>query len=82
MRLGTPTVVSNAGSLPEVCGEGAYAVSPDDADALAAQLARLVASQEERARWSERGRAQAAKFTWERAARETIARYRAALEGA
>jgi glycosyltransferase involved in cell wall biosynthesis len=79
MRLGVPTLVSDAGALPEVCGEGALAVRPDDAEGLAGHLARLLGSKEERWAWAERGRARAAGFTWARTAEHTLEAYREAL---
>ncbi|MBF5042713.1 glycosyltransferase family 4 protein [Aggregicoccus sp. 17bor-14] len=79
MRLGVPTIVSDAGALPEVCGDGALAVRPDDAEGLAAALARLLRSKEERRAWAERGRAQAAAFTWARTAELTAQAYREVL---
>ncbi|NVI99579.1 glycosyltransferase family 4 protein [Myxococcus sp. AM009] len=79
MRLGTPTIVSTAGSLPEVCGDAALSVGPDDANGLARALDRLLHSPEERRALAERGRAQAAKFTWKRTAEGTLAAYEAAL---
>src|SRR6185295_10333360 len=79
MRLGVPAVVSNAGSLPEVCGDAAVQVGPDDDGALAAAVARLMRSEGERAALAEAGRRRAAGFTWERCARRTIELYRAAL---
>jgi glycosyltransferase involved in cell wall biosynthesis len=81
MRLGVPTIVSTAGSLPEVCGDGAIALDPDDAQGLATTLLRLVRSASQRAALSEAGRRQAAGFTWERCARETRAVYQRALNG-
>ncbi|QAT83732.1 group 1 glycosyl transferase [Corallococcus coralloides] len=79
MRLGTPAVVSTAGSLPEVCGDAAPAVDPDDAEGLAAVIDRLLRSPEERRALSEAGQRQAAKFTWARTAEGTRAAYDAAL---
>jgi glycosyltransferase involved in cell wall biosynthesis len=79
MRMGTATVVSTAGSLPEVCGDAAPAVGPDDADGLADVIDRLVRSPEERRQWAERGRRRAADFTWKRAAEQTLSVYQAAL---
>ncbi|WP_257455361.1 glycosyltransferase family 4 protein [Archangium lipolyticum] len=79
MRLGTPAIVSTTGATPEVCGEGALAVRPDDAEGLAEALERLLQSDAERRRWSEAGRKQAARFTWARCADETLAAYEAAL---
>jgi glycosyltransferase involved in cell wall biosynthesis len=79
MRLGTATIVSNAGSLGEVCGDAAPAVKPDDAEGLAELMDRLLRSPEERRSWTERGRRRAADFTWKHAAERTLAAYEAAL---
>jgi len=79
MRRGVPAVVSTAGSLPEVCGDAAVQVDPDDAGGLAAAVARLMRSGPERAALAEAGRRRAAGFTWERTARRTLDVYRAAL---
>jgi glycosyltransferase involved in cell wall biosynthesis len=79
MRLGTATIVSNAGALGEVCGDAAPAVRPDDAEGLAELMDRLLRSAEERRTWAERGRRRAADFTWKRAAEGTLAAYEAAL---
>jgi glycosyltransferase involved in cell wall biosynthesis len=81
MRLGIPTIVSDAGALPEVCADAALAVRPDDAEGLAAALARLLRSKEERWAWAEKGRARAAQFTWKRTAQCTLEAYAAALKG-
>jgi glycosyltransferase involved in cell wall biosynthesis len=79
MRLGTPAIVSNVGSLPEVCGDAAPAVGPDDAEGLAEIIDRLLRSPEERRSWAEKGLQQAAAFTWKRAADQTCAVYEAVL---
>ncbi len=73
MRLGVPTVVSTAGSLPEVCGTGAAAVSPSDAAGLAETLERLLAGAPGRAALGQRGLAHARAFTWARTAALTRA---------
>ena len=62
MALGTPTVVSTAGALPEVCGGAAVQVRPDDAEGLAAAVRRLLESPEERRARAEAGRQHAAAF--------------------
>ena len=80
MALGVPTVVSGEGSLPEVCGDGALRVPARDASALADALAHLLSDGAARARWSDAGRARAARFTWSAAARATAEVYRSALE--
>lgn len=79
MHLGTPTIVSNAGALPEVCGDAALSVRPDDAEGLAQAIDRLLKSPDERRALAEKGRARAARFTWKRTAEATLAAYEAAL---
>lgn len=79
MHLGTPAIVSTAGSLPEVCGDAAPAVGPDDAEGLATVIDRLLRSPAERQHWAEKGRRRAAEFTWSRAAERTLRVYEAAL---
>ncbi len=75
MRLGVPTIVSTAGSLPEVCGDGALAVAPDDARGLADQLEALFEAPALRAQWSARALAHASAFTWAATAEATHAVY-------
>ncbi|RJS15635.1 glycosyltransferase family 1 protein [Corallococcus sp. H22C18031201] len=81
MHLGTPTIVSNAGALPEVCGDAALAVRPDDAEGLARALTRLLDSPEERAALAQKGRHHAARYTWRRNAEQTLALYDSVLSG-
>ncbi len=81
MLMGTPAIVSTMGATPEVCGEGALAVGPDDADGLADAMDRLLHSDPERRRWADAGRRQAARFTWARVAEETLSVYEEALRG-
>ncbi len=80
MHLGVPVIISNAGALPEVCGEAAVQVDPNDREGLAQALSRLLKSPEERAARGEAGRRWAARYTWRTTARQTIESYRAALE--
>jgi glycosyltransferase involved in cell wall biosynthesis len=75
MRLGVPTIVSTGGAMPEICGGGAEYVAPDDAQGLADAVVRAL--HDGRA-LAERGRARAAKFTWEKCAKQTLEVYRAA----
>ncbi|MCU0695015.1 MAG: glycosyltransferase family 4 protein [Myxococcaceae bacterium] len=80
MRLGVPTIVSDAGSLPEVVGEGAWTVGVDDVAGLADKLDRLLGDDAQRRALGEAGRRRAAAFTWARCALETVNVY--ALTGA
>jgi glycosyltransferase involved in cell wall biosynthesis len=82
LACGAPVLVSDTSSLPEVVGDAALRVPPLDVDAWAEALARLWHDADLRADLSRRGPAQAALFSWERAARETLAIYRRCAEGA
>ncbi len=68
MRCGTPVITSNTSSLPELAGDAALTVDPLDVGALAAALRRVVEDAALRAQLVEKGYAQAARFTWQRAA--------------
>jgi glycosyltransferase involved in cell wall biosynthesis len=79
MWLGTPAIVSTAGALPEVCGDAAIQVEPDDVEGLAAAITRLLDDDAEHARRSKLGAAHAHAFTWERCAEQTAQVYQSAL---
>jgi glycosyltransferase involved in cell wall biosynthesis len=81
MACGTPVVVANRSSLPEVVGEAGLLIDPDDPDDIAQALTRVLTDELLRARMRELGLARSASFTWERAARETLAVYRTVLAG-
>lgn len=79
MASGTPVIVSNASSLPEVVGDAGILLDPDDADGWVEALGMLLRDE---GRWSElraRGLEQAKRFSWERAARETLEVYRSVV---
>jgi glycosyltransferase involved in cell wall biosynthesis len=81
MASGTPVIVAAAGSLPEVAGGAGVVVDPLDAEAWASALAALLADAGRRAALGEAGLARAARFTWDRAVRETAQVYRRARAG-
>ena len=81
MQCGVPTITSNVSSMPEVAGEAALLVSPDDCGGLADAMTRLLTDDALAQDLSRRGLAQARQFTWERCARETRAVYQACLAG-
>ena len=55
MRSGTPVVASRAGSIPEVVGDGAWLVMPEDVVELAQAMDRLIGDPARRAEWIQRG---------------------------
>ena len=81
MRRGTPVACSATSSLPEVAGDAALLFDPESVDAIRDAVGRLLGDEALRASLADRGRAQAARFSWERAARETVAVYRRTLGG-
>jgi glycosyltransferase involved in cell wall biosynthesis len=75
MGCGTPVICANRASLPEIAGDAAVLVDPDDEAALAEALERVQADTALRAEMVKRGLMRAQAFTWERTARETLALY-------
>jgi glycosyltransferase involved in cell wall biosynthesis len=73
MACGTPAIVADAGSLPEVTGGAALTFPPDDASALARQIDKVIGSPSLRASLSLAGRLRATQFTW----RASVARHAA-----
>ena len=82
MACGAPVVCSNTSSLPEVVGDAALLVNPRDVGEIAAAVERVVTDAALRNELRAKGFAQAAKFSWERAARETLAVYQSTVNAA
>ena len=72
MAAGAPVVASNRSSVPEVAGDAAILVDPEDDTSIAAALERVVTSSALRDDLRARGRARAARFSWEQTARKTL----------
>jgi glycosyltransferase involved in cell wall biosynthesis len=81
MACGTPAVVFDNSSLPEVSGTAAVVVRDGDAALMAEAIGRLLDDPGERDRRRAEGLAWAATFTWSRAAARTVEVYRAAIGG-
>jgi glycosyltransferase involved in cell wall biosynthesis len=64
MRAGLPVVAARRSSIPEVVGDGAVLVEPDDADAVADVIRELLDDDAARAALARRGRARADELTW------------------
>jgi glycosyltransferase involved in cell wall biosynthesis len=75
MACGTPVITSNRSSLPEVVGDAALLVDPDDRSALAEAMARIVDEQPLREELRDRGLKQAQRFSWDETARLTVRVY-------
>ena len=81
MACGCPTIVSDAGSLPEVVGDAALIVPVGDGDALASAIKETLVNQRLRSGLIRRGRAHAAQFSWEKTAAQTLDVYKRVLTG-
>jgi glycosyltransferase involved in cell wall biosynthesis len=75
MAHGTPVVTSNVSSLPEVVGNAAVLVNPENVFEIMRALHRVLMDQPLRDRMKERGYAQAAKFSWETSVRRILEAY-------
>jgi glycosyltransferase involved in cell wall biosynthesis len=75
MQFGVPTIASNASSLPEVAGDAAILIAPEDVEAWAQAMLRLSTDAQECARLGASGRARAARFDRGSRARALLALY-------
>lgn len=75
MAAGTAVLAGGYSAAPEVLGDGALLVEPDDTEALAEGLIRLATDEALRRSLAMAGKARAAAFTWSAAAKATIAAY-------
>ena len=79
MSCGTPVVASETSSLPEMGGEAARYVDPHDVAGMAATIEQVWQDDGLRSEMRRQGLAQAARFSWARAARETLRLYESLL---
>lgn len=75
MASGTPVVTSNISSLPEVVGSAAVLVDPYDARSIADGIRSVLTDERLRQDLHAKGLEQVRKYSWETAARETLAIY-------
>lgn len=68
-----PVVCSNAGSLPEIAGDAAMIVNPDDVRGAAKAVLDVINNPTLRTSLAKRGTRRVSAFTWERASRQTLA---------
>jgi len=76
MACGIPVICSNAGALPEVTGDAAILLDPEDVNGFTDKIHEVLVDHPTIRRMSENGIAQAGKFQWSRTAEETLSIYR------
>lgn len=79
MACGAACLASSSGSLPEIGGDAVAYVPPLDVGAWADQIESLWDDEDRRKMMGRLARARAEQFSWQRAARETLAVYRRAV---
>lgn len=79
MAREVPVVTSNRSSLPEVAGDAAVLVDPDDFDALRDAISRVLADDGLRADLARRGLERAADYSWDETVRLTVQSYERAM---
>ncbi len=82
LACGVPVVGSNASSIPEIVGDAGMLVDPHDARAMAGALIAVCTEDSLHDDLSERALTQAAKFSWEKCARETALAYEDVMRSA
>lgn len=78
MACGTPVICSQISSLPEVAGDAAIYMNPDRLDSLVDAMCKMAADARLRANMAHRSLVQAARFSWDETARQTVKIYEAA----
>lgn len=81
MACGTPVICSNRGALPEVVGEAALIVDPDEEGSIARALGRIFSDEGLSSKLREKGLERSKIFTWQKTAGETLAVYRKVAAG-
>ncbi|MCW6037310.1 glycosyltransferase family 4 protein [Spirulina subsalsa FACHB-351] len=79
MTLGAPVITSNTSSLPEVAGEAAMLIDPNEVEDLTQGILKVISDSQLRQDLIQKGKQQAKLFSWERTAQETLAAYRSIL---
>lgn len=79
MACGAPVLAADAGSLPEVVGDGGILLSPDDSRAWVDELAKLLSDDTYRAGLSARAIERAGLFSWDEAAQSYVKLIREAI---
>jgi glycosyltransferase involved in cell wall biosynthesis len=75
MACGSPVITSNVSSLPEVVGDAAVLVNPENVFDIARGIRDVLLNEHLREEMVRRGREQASRFSWERTARQVLEIY-------
>lgn len=79
MTLGAAVISSNTSSIPEVTGDAAILIDPNNPIQLAEAILKVISDSQLRQELINKGKARAKLFSWERTAQETLNAYRTIL---
>ena len=80
MQCGVPVITSNNSSLPEVVGDAAIMIDPNNQLALKDAMYKLYSDEELRQQLSEKGIERSKLFSWKKCADQTVAAYKSSLK--
>lgn len=72
MQSGCPVITSNNSTLPEVCGDAAYYVNPNNENEIAESIVDILSNDRLRKKLIQNGLQRAQKFTWEKTSFEHL----------
>ncbi len=72
MACGTPVIVSNISSLPEVCGDSALYIDPYSIESISEALYKILSDTNLRDDLTNRGIVQAKKYSWQKTSKEHL----------
>lgn len=75
MACGAPVITSNTSSLPEVAGNAAILVNPQNIDEISTNIMKVLEDDNLKKQLSQKGIEQAKKFSWKKTAEKTLAAY-------
>ncbi|WLT39496.1 glycosyltransferase [Synechocystis sp. B12] len=79
MNFGLPIITTEAGSLPEVVGDSGVLVDPQDTQALALALEKIVSDTDWRDHLRQKSLTRSKDFSWENTARKTLEVYQSLI---
>ncbi|MDH6067716.1 glycosyltransferase family 4 protein [Chrysosporum ovalisporum APH033B] len=79
MTLGAAVVAANTSSLPEVAGDAAILIDPNDPMQLAEAIIQVIIDSQLRQQLINKGRERAKIFSWQRTAKETLKAYQSII---
>jgi len=80
MACGTAVICSNNSSIPEVAGDSALLVDPEDKEEISMKMEKILSNQDLKRELIEKGLARAKKFQWRSTASQTLLAYQKVLK--